>query len=74
MFTWTRVDLTTLDTGRIRARWQTNDDNDDGYPDGEISSYDTYHESIGQAIKRCGKSRKGFYGQPVDVFLDGNKI
>ena len=72
--TYTRYDLTTLQNGRIKVRMETNDDNDDGYPDGNVSIGE-WETSEKTAYEIAGKkSHTGFYGQSVDVYLDGKKI
>jgi hypothetical protein len=73
--TYTIFDLTTIAPGKMHIRMETNDDNDDGYPDpGPITVWekDTSEETARQVAG--GKSRVGAYGQPVDVFVDGVKI
>lgn len=60
--------------GRCRVEYETNDDDDDGYPDAEVARA-TYHcKSLKQALELTGKSRIGVYGHSVDVYLDGEKI
>lgn len=71
---FTRFDLTTLGNGQMRIRMETNDNNDDGYPDNEPVTVWERETTEKSAREIAGKSRRGYYGQPVDVFLDGKKI
>lgn len=63
-------------TGKLEylVEFKTNDDNDDGYPDGEEVRAVYHCKSLNQALGVTGKSRIGLYGQPVDVYLDDKKI
>jgi len=72
--TWTTYRIHSSQDGRATVDWATNDDNDDGYPDGEVA-LETYHfPSIAKALEFTGKTRRGLYGQPVTVTLDGEQI
>ena len=71
---YTRYDLTTLPNGKMKVRMETNDDNDDGYSDGDIA-IGCWETTEKVAYEIAGKkSHTGFYGQSVDVYLDGKKI
>lgn len=60
--------------GSCKVEFETNDDDDDGYPDPEVVRA-TYHpKSLKLALELTGKSRIGVYGHCVDVYLDGKKI
>ena len=63
-------------TGKLEyvVEFETNDDDDDGYPDGEVVRAVYHCESLKQVFGLTGKSRTGMYGQPVDVYLDDKKI
>jgi hypothetical protein len=55
---------------------ETNDDNDDGWPDDEVitGSFGPFY-TLAEALNFThGVSRIGAYGQPVDVYLDGEKL
>lgn len=72
--TWTTFRIYSSQDGKATVDWVTNDDNDDGYPDDEITS-DTYHfPCVAGALEFTGMTRIGLYGQPVTVYLDGDKI
>ncbi len=58
----------------ITVEYESNDDDDDGYPDREVVRAAYFPRTLEDAMKVTGKSRTGFYGQPVDVYLDGEKI
>jgi hypothetical protein len=60
--------------GKATIDWETNDDDDDGYPDGEVTRETFHFPSLKKALAFAGKSHTGLYGQPVDVYLDGKKI
>lgn len=72
--TWMRYDVF---SGRAdgqpgaEIRCSTNDDNDDGFPDGDIAEWTLKFDTVEEALKHAGKTRRGFYGQPVTVTLDG---
>lgn len=60
--------------GPVVVRQETNDDDDDGIPDAETAVWYLRFETVEQAIKTVGVDRIGFYGQPVEVFLDGVRL
>lgn len=73
---WHKTEITTLPNGHVEIRHSTNDDNDDGLPDGKVTSWsDVFppHRAAGE-IARCGKSRVGISGIRVTVILDGEQI
>jgi len=80
--TYTRWDLTSIPedphspgTRRVHARMETNDDNDDGFPDaGPVTVWERdLTEAV--ALDLAGqKSHTGSHGQPVTVYLDEEKI
>ena len=59
--------------GPVVVTVETNDDNDDGVPDGEVVRYQIRCASLDTAIKRYGRSRFGLYVQPVEVFVNGQR-
>lgn len=57
--------------GIITVDFETNDNNDDGYPDPEVTRA-TYHpKTLEAALSLAGKSRCGVYGHRVYVYLNG---
>lgn len=73
---WTRYDIRT-GQGRpkpVLVEWSTNDDNDDGYDDGEVTRDEYRFDTIDAAISFTGRTRIGLYGQPVTVTLDGIEL
>lgn len=75
--------MNTYSTYRIRTgiygtnavvEFETNDDDDDGYPDGEVVRAEYRLPSLDRALAFTGKSRHGLYGQPVNVYLNGERI
>lgn len=70
---YSRWDITTLAEGKAHVRYETNDNDDDGHPDGEVATWEK-DVKIDVARDVTGVSRIGYYGQAVDVYLDGKKI
>lgn len=71
---WTIFRITDTPTG-MSIEYASNDDDDDGYPDGKIVRATYYTKTLGGALEITGgKSRIGLHGQPVDVYLNGMKI
>jgi len=60
--------------GRILCYNETNDDNDDGYPDGDWSSWTAKFPTIDAALRSCGKCRVGISGVIVTVTVDGKEV
>jgi hypothetical protein len=71
--TWTEYQIVSEGEGAI-VYASTNDDNDDGVPDGEVAEWRQEWPTVEAALKHTGKTRTGFYGQPVRVFLDGQEV
>ena len=71
---YTRWDLWTRAKDMIEVRMVTNDNNDDGYPDDEPVTVWEKTMPAKTALDMAGKSHTGYYGQSVDVYLDGKKI
>jgi hypothetical protein len=73
MGTYTRWELTDHHNGTMHICMETNDNNDDGYPDGEVTIWERdTTEKIAREL--AGISHVGYFGHPVDVYLDGKKI
>lgn len=74
--TWTRYDIRTAQGGSlpVLVEWATNDDNDDGYADEEMTRDEYRFLDVERAIHFTGRTRIGFYGQPVTVTLDGEPL
>jgi hypothetical protein len=72
---WTRVEIWTADDmDTVRVYVETNDNDDDGYPDQVIVSWTRHFPSLEAAMKQYGKSHYGMAGHRVDVFVDGKKV
>lgn len=72
---WTEYRIETIEKGKsYLVDWSTNDDNDDGYPDGEIVRDRYTMPTIERALNFTGKSRRGCGGSEVTVYLDGKRI
>jgi hypothetical protein len=74
MEAWHRIDAHTQSDGSIVALNQTNDDNDDGYPDGETAEWSITYKDRSQFDRCVGVSRVGISGIRVTVTLDGKEI
>jgi hypothetical protein len=57
--------------GGCVVRHQTNDDDDDGFPDGQWATWAEGYDSVELALERVGKCRIGISGVVVTVTLDG---
>ena len=71
---WQRYDLYTQPDGTIRGEASTNDDNDDGYPDGTVDRWPLKFQNREDALKHFGTCRFGISGIEVEVTLDGERI
>jgi len=72
--TYTRWDISRLGAGLAHVRYETNDDNDDGVPDPGLTVWEQ-NLTLKTDLELCGhKSHTGAYGQPVDVYIDGEKL
>ena len=73
--TYTRFDIYTSEgTGKVKVRYESNDDNDDGYPDDDVVTGEYEYPSLESALKFVGhRSHTGSYGQPVSVYVDGER-
>lgn len=58
----------------VLVRVETNDDDDDGYPDGEWAAWEEKFDTEYQALKHTGVSRVGISGVIVTVELNGRTV
>ena len=68
-----RISISQTEDG-WRVDERTNDNDDDGYPDGEWVSWTNCVLSKETALKHAGVCRVGISGVIVTVFLDGKEI
>lgn len=59
--------------GGCVVRHQTNDDDDDGFADGQWTTWAEGYDSVELALERVGKCRIGISGVIVSVTLDGKE-
>lgn len=52
----------------------TNDDNDDGYPDGNWENWEMQFHNLESALRFTGKCRVGISGVIVTVTLNGKEL
>ena len=71
---WHRVEMDTQEDGTVVAHISTNDDDDDGRPDGRIVRWTVVHKSKASALRQHGVSRIGVSGVEVRVVLDGHEV
>lgn len=69
----TEYDLNTNPDGSVDGRCWTNDNRDQGYPS-ETASWDVHYHTVDEALKRTGRSHRGWIGSIVTVYLDGRKV
>ena len=69
-----RYKITSLPDGSAVVYVETNDDNDDGIPDGKWEDWRLEFPTVKKAKKHCGKCRIGVSGVIVSVELDGEEI
>lgn len=69
-----RIDITSHDDGSATAWCITNDNDDDGYPDGTTAEWRIEHASVADALRHHGKCRVGISGIVVTVLLDGLRV
>jgi hypothetical protein len=72
--TYHRYDMHTRADGEIHGWVETNDDNDDGYPDGNIERWQEHCKTRAEFDRRVGRSRIGISGVKVTVVLDGEEL
>lgn len=53
---------------------KTNDDDDDGYDDGEVTEWPETFPTLAAALKYTGRSRVGVSGVQVLVTVDGERV
>jgi len=68
------VDAVTLPDGRIEAQTCTNDNDDDGYDDGDVTVWTLTYQDRASFDRCVGKSRIGCTGIRVKVVLDGLRL
>lgn len=71
--TWTRYDLHTNGDGSISGTAGTNDDNDDGYPDSQLSTWKSRHKNKAEMLHFTGGTHQGILSK-VYVYLDGQLV
>jgi hypothetical protein len=72
--TWMRYDLRRNPDGSLHADESTNDNDDDGYPDGEVASWLAHYSSWQSAQKSLGVSYVGPVGCQVTITIDGQLV
>jgi hypothetical protein len=58
----------------VRVDVETNDDDDDGFPDGEITTWSLTFPNVDAALRYTGACRVGISGVIVTVTLDGKEV
>jgi hypothetical protein len=66
--------MTVVPGQRYRVEYETNDDNDDGIPDGEVTRESCMMPTLERAQRLTGHSRMGWSRHAVTVFLDGTRL
>lgn len=76
IFAWQHYHIITCveDDAVVRVECETNDDDDDGYPDGEITRWTETFNTLDAALRNKGKCRVGVSGVIVTVTLDGEEV
>ena len=76
MDTYTDFRIETPDDGGAPVATETNDNDDDGYPDAAgVERWDLTYRTLEAAFMSTGRqSHRGYYGQPVRVFLNGEEL
>lgn len=72
--TWHRMEIVGHEDGSATVYHASNDDDDDGYPDPEVSHYEIHYggpAGFERAKAACGVSRRGFFGCEVTVIVSG---
>jgi len=67
---WQNIDAETIDGGQIRASFETNDDQDRGYPN-DHASWISHYRNFADFAQSAGVTRRGVSGVAVNVTLDG---
>lgn len=68
------IDVVTRDDGGADVRHETNDDNDDGWPDGKVTRWTDRWRDAEAARRSAGVSRTGVSGVRVRVTVDGVEV
>lgn len=75
---WERVDIVTDGDGQgCTAYVETNDDNDDGYNDGHVESWERHFKTVKEALHRYGHGQSewfGISGVHCTVTVDGESV
>jgi hypothetical protein len=71
---WLRYDGYTQQDGTIQVEAMTNDNNDDGYADGETAEWMVTCRNRAEFDRRCGRCRTGISGITVTVSVDGEEV
>lgn len=74
MSAWQTYDLYSQPNGTITGVTETNDDNDDGFPDPTIETWDVSYKSHEEMMRRTGGTHVGCSGIAVTVYLDGAEV
>src|SRR5262245_19408553 len=69
-----RITGTSAPYGGVFASYETNDSDDDGWPDGEWESWTDFFPSVQNFKKNAGICRVGVSGVIVTVILDGEEL
>ena len=69
-----RYEISSQPDGTALVHNMTNDNDDDGVPDGRWDSWTIDYPSVSKALKDCGKCRVGISGVIVTVTLDGKEV
>jgi hypothetical protein len=69
-----RIDVISFGEVATIVTEQTNDDNDDGYPDGEWKTWNNTFDTPEQAMKYAGVCRVGVSGVVVTVTFNGKEV
>jgi hypothetical protein len=72
---WQHYSVSTgYESGKVLVLVKTNDNDDDGYDDGEIAEWEESFASLEAALKYTGHSRVGVSGVAVTVTVDGERV
>jgi hypothetical protein len=64
----------TSGVGSVLVFNETNDNNDDGYPDGRWDTWTEEFTTVEKALKHTGKCHVGISGVICTVILDGKEV
>jgi hypothetical protein len=72
---WQHYSISTgYDGGRVLVLVRTNDNDDDGYDDGEVVEWQETFADLERALGYSGRSRVGISGILVTVTVDGERV